>query len=56
MQQSWAFTLAFDGSTHQGMSYFDVQTQFHINCCPFKFHLMAIPLFKQQKGENMFLL
>jgi hypothetical protein len=26
MQQTWAFTLAFDGSTHQGMSYFDVQT------------------------------
>ena len=24
MQQSWAFTLAFDGSTYQGMSYLDV--------------------------------
>ena len=24
MQQTWAFTLAFDGSTHQGMSYLDV--------------------------------
>ena len=24
MQHTWAFTLAFDGSTHQGMSYLDV--------------------------------
>ena len=24
MQQTWAFTLAFDGSTHQEMSYLDV--------------------------------
>ena len=24
MQQTWEFTLAFDGSTHQGMSYLDV--------------------------------
>ena len=45
IQQTWAFTLAFDGSTHQGMSFLDVQTRFHINGCLFNFHLMAIPFF-----------
>ena len=28
VQQTWAFTLAFDGSTHQGMSYLDVEQDF----------------------------
>ena len=54
MHQTWAFTLAFDGSTHQGMSYLDVQTRFHLNGCLFNFHLIAIPLFEQHAGENMF--
>ena len=54
MQQTWAFTLAFDGSTHQGMSYLDVQTIFHLNGCLFNFHLMENPLFIQHTGENMF--
>ena len=54
MQKTWAFTLAFDGSTHQGMSYLDVQTVFHINGCLLNFHLMAILLFEQHTGENMF--
>jgi hypothetical protein len=26
IQQTWSFTLAFDGSTHQEISYLDVQT------------------------------
>jgi hypothetical protein len=54
MQQTWAITLAFDGSTHQGMSYLDVQTRFHINGSLFNIHLMAIPLFEQDTAENMF--
>jgi hypothetical protein len=54
MQQTWALTLAFNRSTHQGMSYLDVQTRFHINGSLFNFHLMAIPLFKQHTGEIMF--
>ena len=54
MQQTWAFTLAFDGSAHQGMSCLDIQTKFHLNGCLFNFHLMAIPLFEKHTGENMF--
>ena len=54
MQQTWAFTPAFDGTTHQGMSYLDVQTRFHINGSLLNFHLMAIPLFEQHTEENMF--
>ena len=36
------------------MSYLDVWTQFHLNGCLFHFHLMAIPLFEQHTGENIF--
>ena len=46
--------MAFDGTTHQGMSYLDVQTRLYLNGCLLNFHLMAIPLFEQHAGENIF--
>lgn len=54
MQNVWAFSLALDGSTHQGMSYLDVRIRFHWKGKLLNFHLMAIPLFERHTGVNMF--
>ena len=50
----WAFAIALDGSTHQGLSYLDVRVRFEYIGILFNFHLMAIPLFERHTGENMF--
>jgi len=54
ISQVWAFSLAFDGSTHQGMSYLDVRVRFVWLGVLYNFHLMAIPLFVRHTGENLF--
>jgi hypothetical protein len=54
LSQVWAFSLAFDGSTHQGMSYLDVWVHFVWLGVLYNYHLMAIPLFDQHTGENLF--
>jgi len=50
----WCFSIALDGSTHQGMSYLDTQIRFFWEGSIHNFHLMAIPLFEKHTGENMF--
>jgi len=52
----WAFSLANDASTHYGKSYFDNRIRVHINGKLHNFHLVAIPMFEQHTGENMFVL
>ena len=52
----WAFSLANDTSTHYSKSYFDNRIWGHINGKLHNFHLVAIPMFEQHTGENMFLL
>jgi hypothetical protein len=54
LRQVWAFSIALDGSIHQGMSYVDVRVRFHFAGKLLNFHLMAIPLFERHTGENMF--
>jgi hypothetical protein len=54
LRQVWAFSIALDGSIHQGMSYLDVRVPFHFAGKLLNFHLMAIPLFERHTGENMF--
>ena len=50
----WAFSLANDASTHYGKSYFDNRIRVHINGKLHNLHLVAIPMFEQHTGENMF--
>jgi len=52
----WAFSLANDGSTHFGKSYFDNHIQIHVNGKLYNFHAIAIPMFEEHTGENMFIL
>lgn len=54
LRNLWAFSLALDGATHQGMSYLDVRIRFEWKGSLLNFHLMAIPLFERHTGENMF--
>ena len=52
----WAFSLANDASTHFGKSYFDNRIRIHINGKLYNLHAIAIPMFEQHTGENMFIL
>ena len=54
MSQAWAFSIALDCSTHQGMSYLDVRSRVHIESSIQNFHLLAIPLFDRHTAANMF--
>ena len=51
----WAFLLANDASTHFGKSYLDNRIQIYINDKLY-LHTIAIPMFEQHTGENMFIL
>jgi hypothetical protein len=55
-RSSWAFSLANDGSTHYGTSYFDNRIRIHIAGKLHNLHAIAIPMFEEHSGENMFLL
>jgi hypothetical protein len=54
LRQVWAFSIALDGSIHQGMSYVNVRVRFHFASKLLNLHLMAIPLFDRHTGENVF--
>ena len=47
LKEVWDFSIAVDGSTHQGISYMDVRVRFHWKGELLNFHLMAIPLYEQ---------
>ncbi|KAH6578257.1 hypothetical protein BASA61_003987 [Batrachochytrium salamandrivorans] len=48
------FSLALDSSTIHGMSYLDIRIRLTIKMVVYNYHLLAIPLFEQHTGENMF--
>jgi hypothetical protein len=50
----WAFSLANDSSIHYGHSYFDNRIRFHRNGVLYNIYILAIPMFEQHTGENMF--
>jgi len=50
---TWAFSLANDGSTHYGHSYFDNRIRIHRNGDIFNLHILAIPIFEQHTSDNM---
>lgn len=54
LKEVWAFSVALDGSTHQGFSYLDIRVRFHWKGELLNFHLMALPLYERHTGDNMF--
>jgi hypothetical protein len=41
----WAFSIAFDGSTHRGTVFFDVRIRISVKRILYNFHLIAMPHF-----------
>ena len=50
----WAFSLANDMSTHWGSSYLDNHIRFQLRGKLYDVHAIAIPMFEQHTGINMF--
>ena len=50
----WAFSLANDASTHWGSSYLDNRIRFQLRGKLYHVHAIAIPMFEQHTGINMF--
>jgi hypothetical protein len=41
----WAFSIAFDGSTHRSTAFFDVRIRIFVKGILYNFHLIAMPHF-----------
>lgn len=54
MSAVWAFSLAFDSSTIESTSYFDVRVRFVAGTNVHCFHLFSLPLFGSHTGDLMF--
>jgi hypothetical protein len=52
----WAFSLANDASTHYDSSYLSNRVRFHLHGKLYDIHAIAIPMFEQHTGLNMYLL
>jgi hypothetical protein len=52
--RTWAFSLANDGSTHYGRSYFDNRIRIHHHGDIFNVHMLAIPMFERHTADNMY--
>jgi hypothetical protein len=50
----WAISLAGDGSTHRGQSFFDMRVRVCFGRKLFNLHLVAIPMFDSHTAENIF--
>jgi hypothetical protein len=50
----WAFSLAGDGSTHRGDSFFDMRIRVCAKGKLTNLHLVAIPMFERHTAENTF--
>lgn len=55
-RSTWAFSLVNDVSTYYGKSYFDNRIRVHVNGKLHNYHLVAIAMYEQHTGENMFTL
>ncbi len=49
----WAFSLAGDESTHQGMSFFDVRIRVYVGGRLFNIHLVVVPLYNRHLAVNI---
>ena len=50
---TWAFSIANDTSTHNGIYYFDQRVRFHLNGIIYNFHVVAFPIFDRNTSNNM---
>lgn len=50
----WEFSIAFDGATNNGSSYFDVRIRLAMVGKISNFHVLAIPMTGSQTGDKMF--
>ena len=48
----WAFSIAFDGSTHRGTSFSDVRLRVCVDGVLQNFHLVALPMFERHTSNN----
>ncbi len=49
----WAFSLAGDGSTHQGVSFFDVRIRVCVDGRMFNIHLVVVPFYDCHSVVNI---
>jgi len=49
----WAFLLAGNGSTHQGMSFFDVRIRVYVGGRLFNIHLVVVPFYDRHSAVNI---
>jgi hypothetical protein len=54
LKRTWAFSVAFDSSTIQATSYFDLRVRFAADAELHCFHLVALPLHGSHTGQLMF--
>jgi hypothetical protein len=54
LKRTWAFSVAFDSSTIEATSYFDVRVRFAADAELLCFHMLALPLHGSQTGQLMF--
>jgi hypothetical protein len=47
----WAFSIAFDGSTHRGTAFFDVWICISVKGILYNFHLIAMPHFGRHRAD-----
>lgn len=49
----WAFSLAGDGTTHYGVSYFDIRIRLCVRGVLFNVHLVCVPFFERHTAANI---
>jgi hypothetical protein len=54
LKRTWAFSVAFDSSSIEATSYFDVRIRFTANAQIHCFHFLALPLHGSHTGQLMF--
>ncbi|CAK9198525.1 unnamed protein product [Sphagnum troendelagicum] len=50
----WAFSLADDGSTRQGVSFFDVRIRIYVGGRLFNIHLVVVPFYDRHSVVNIY--
>ncbi len=55
MRASWAYSVSLDASTNSfGVSMLDFRIRIPVNGDIHNFHMLAIPMFAEHSGEEMF--
>ena len=54
LERSWCYAVAFDGSTHQSTSYFDIRLRVFVDGEIKNVHLIALPMFERHTGAYVY--